>query len=206
MNDLKNITTGVELRKDALERVGDLINIDGPLLTLFHDRQTDALLVYDWMDNDHFFNRYIIYEVSPKNILSYIGKKITHMDLFNQAKNKVYFFADIDHRALSEYKIYRLESLPKEYSHTESNYFSEDYCSDTVNMIISVSRITALQNKSKDYKRSSNVSAMDLSEGGLIARIGLNLIESEQLKTTVADVRQTYSIPELEGMEILGGN
>lgn len=201
MKDLKDISIATGLNRESFERIGDLINIDGPLLSLFHDKLNGALLLYDWMDNDQYCNRYIIYQIAPKNILAFISKKITHIQLFSQAESGVYFYADIDRRKLSEYKIYRLKSLPEEYSATENNYFSEEYCTDTGDMLLRVSRIMASVKTNNNYKSSSNLSAFALSATGLLARI--NLIKGEHLKTDAADVRQTYNLPEVERMALL---
>jgi hypothetical protein len=202
MNDLKDINVGVSLDRQAFERVGDLINIEGPLLTLFQNKQSKDLLLYDWMDNDEHCNRYIIYKVAPKDILAYLSKKITHLQLFSKAENGVYFYADIDRRNLSEYKIYRLKSLPKEYTITENNYFSEEYCSDTEGLLLLASRTRAAEKSENSYE-SIAILESKLAERGLtVSRRGANTIYAESIKTKEAHVRQSYNIPSDEGLEV----
>jgi hypothetical protein len=202
MNDLKDINAGVSLDRQVFERVGDLINIDGPLLTLFQNKQSKDLMLYDWMDNDEHCNRYIIYKVSPKNILAYLSKKITHMQLFSMAENGVYFYADINRRKLSEYKIYRLKSLPKEYSATENNYFSEEYCNDTLGLLLFASRTRAAEESENSFE-SFAILETKLAERGLtVSRRGANTIYAESIKINQAHVQQAYRIPSDEGLEV----
>jgi hypothetical protein len=60
---------------NSLVRIGDLVNFEGPLLTLFEDVKNGHLYLFDWVDRFDAVNRWLIYQVYPKLLLAFIQKK-----------------------------------------------------------------------------------------------------------------------------------
>src|SRR5580700_5744214 len=145
MDDLISIRSNKILERTLFIRIGDLINIDGPLLTLFQDQRDTSFYLYDWMDTDNRVNRWIIYKVSPSDILKYIGGEITHLQLFKKAEKLIYHYTDIDPCNLLEYKIFELNFLPDRYSETSDNFFDEEYCPDVQKILLFVNRAQATE-------------------------------------------------------------
>jgi hypothetical protein len=151
MEDLSVIQSDIVLDRNLFIRIGDLLHIEGPLLTLFQDQKDARLYLYDWMDSDNRVNRWIVYGISPESVLDYVRKEITHMELFSRAENVAYYFADIDPCNLNDYKIKKLKSLPTNYSQTEDNFFDEEYSKDAEKILLFVSRLKATEENANFY-------------------------------------------------------
>ncbi len=63
-------------------RIADVMNYEGPLLTLFLNSKDDQLYLLDWFDVGDTYNRWLIYRTTPICIDKYISKKISTLDLF----------------------------------------------------------------------------------------------------------------------------
>ena len=68
--------------QSSLLRIVDVVNFEGPLLTLFQDITTNNLYLFDWVDRDTLFNRWIVYHCKPDTLNQFIKSKISHYDLF----------------------------------------------------------------------------------------------------------------------------
>jgi hypothetical protein len=75
--------------------VSDLIFFDGPLLSLFENKEGDLYLYY-WCDTNDTLNRWIILRVSIKSIKKYLSKKISLRDLILNPIDKFLYFVDMD--------------------------------------------------------------------------------------------------------------
>lgn len=141
MESLSNIIDEEVRLKEYLVRIGDLINIEGPLLSLFSDVRNENLYLYDWVDTDEISNRFVIYNIPPQVILDYLSKKITHQELFSHATDEQYLVADIRPSELSGYKIFWVKQLPEDYRDVEANFFDEQFCKDVEKIILFVTRV-----------------------------------------------------------------
>lgn len=108
-------------------RVGDLSYFEGPLLSLFEEFNSGHFYLFDWVDRDSKSNRWIIYRVSPKNILLFLNGKSSHLDLFESRSNETIYFTDINshNKSFSQYDSFELESFPKIYSPNNDNFFEK---------------------------------------------------------------------------------
>ncbi len=102
------------LLKNSLIRIGDLINMDGPMLVLFKNILNDDLYLFDWVDNDEVSNRWLIYKVDKSDLLSFIKTKKSYKNLFDRNNSTIYF-TDIDSNNFNQYKIYELRGIPETY-------------------------------------------------------------------------------------------
>lgn len=100
--------------RDSLIRIGDLINMDGPMLVLFKSRMSDELYLFDWVDNNDKSNRWLIYRVDKGDLLKFIKNKQSYKNLFEN-NNAIIYFADIDSSNFSDYGIYKLKEIPEAY-------------------------------------------------------------------------------------------
>jgi len=106
-------------------RVGDLSYFEGPLLSLFEELNSGRLYLFDWVDRDDKFNRWLIYRVSPKILLQFINCKISYLELFENRPDKEIYFTDIDSRnkLFSNYDSHEIEILPQNYCPNSDNFF-----------------------------------------------------------------------------------
>lgn len=109
--------------KNSLERIGDLINMDEPMLSLFKDNRSNDLYLFDWADADNKTNRWLVYKVN-KNILDdFISKKVSFKYVFDSARN--YFVTDIQGGQNPPFSIKQIEKLPTEYYPNTDLFFDE---------------------------------------------------------------------------------
>ena len=82
-----------ELPKDGLFKVGDLVNYEGPLMSLFSNNKGD-LYIYDWSDCDDDSHRWLVYQVTLNQLRNYLNGHLTHYQLI--MSNSVVFVVDLD--------------------------------------------------------------------------------------------------------------
>lgn len=225
MEPIETIDNGDILQKEYFSRIGDLINIEGPMLSLFEDRRNRRLFLYDWVDSDQNANRWLIYQVLPSDLFGYISKNVSHLDLFRRAVGGTYYYADIDNsKQIGDYEISNLKHVLEVYFPTEGQFFDEAFCSDTENILLFVSRAKA----TKQSGNNTPIWVSELTERGLSveiksevakdkrtleidrfeilnrpeAEIGLNIIYGQNINTKEAHARQAYSIPRREAVEV----
>lgn len=111
-------------------RIGDLLNFEGPLLSLFEELSSRHLYLFDWVDREDKSNRWLIYRVSANSLLQFINSKISHLELFQKRPVKEVYFADIDSRnkLFSCYNSFAIENLPQNYLPNNDNFFELSDC------------------------------------------------------------------------------
>jgi hypothetical protein len=137
-------------------RIGDLSHFEGPLLTLFEELNSGHLYLFDWVDRDERYNRWLIYRASPNHLLKFIRNKISHLELFEKRPEKSIYFTDIDagNKSFYNYGTFKIESLPKAYYPNSDNYFE---LSDGNNIDKIKTLIISSLSKQKSENEYSNV-------------------------------------------------
>lgn len=110
--------------KNRLERIGDLINFEGPLLSLFKDNKTDKIYLFDWIDDDELFNRWLIYNVDLDVMSRFIKKEISYNQMFDSVT--VFYVTDIERGKIPPFDINKLEKIPPEYFPSDFTFFDEE--------------------------------------------------------------------------------
>jgi hypothetical protein len=87
---------GEKLQKLPFELnwIADLISYEWPLVSIFTDKQKRPFL-YTWMDGSEKADRYLIAEITLRNLEGYLLKVVTYEELFKNAVNDEYFLFDI---------------------------------------------------------------------------------------------------------------
>ncbi len=116
-----------------LTNVGDLIFFDGPLMSLFTDKEKRHFYIFDWVHSNQQFNQWIAYEVSISHISKFTDGTLSHRDLMRQGLHNAFTLIDIDDN-LNYYKRSTLifEGLPTAYLPKENTYFLIKNCPDFV--------------------------------------------------------------------------
>lgn len=212
-------TKEIEL-KNSLIRVGDLINSEGPLLSLFLEVRNNELYIFDWIDSEDLINRWLIYKVEPKYLNYFLHRQISYKDLFNKISNNKFYIADISVNKISEFYIYKIKSLPADYIPTEDVYFGKDAAKNYTHIINIVNRI--LFKDSSESKLSINrFNKWELLGLGNelfpnLNQINITSIEKEislestnvlffaysTIIETQKNVRENNRLPEKEGLEL----
>jgi hypothetical protein len=85
----------------SLERVGDLMFYEGPLMSILKDNLGNAYL-QDWVDSDEKNNRWLIYQISLSQLNDYITNKTSHFSLVNNPTNDIVFVVDKNSKGIIE--------------------------------------------------------------------------------------------------------
>jgi hypothetical protein len=115
--------------QNLLIRVVDLVNIDGPLLTLYlhADKQ---LYLFDWVDRDTTANRWLIYRTNPLLLNQFVKGDISHLDLLLGDEPFV-LTTDIDKNLnWHNCKIVDKKDLPNRYLPTQDILFDKAHCAN----------------------------------------------------------------------------
>ena len=149
METLKGISFDLGHLKKYLVRIVDLINIEGPLLTLFENFKTKELFLFDWVDSDELSNRWLIYRCEPEMILLFVDNKISHRDLFLHDQTQCYK-VDIDvNLNWNNMETILKSDLPALYFPDRSIVFEECDCSDTEKLRLFIERTISLNKRRK---------------------------------------------------------
>lgn len=214
----------IELKK-CLVRVGDLINSDGPLLSLFLEVKSNELYIFDWIDSEDLINRWLIFKVDPKYLNYFLHREISYKELFNTIlNNNNFYIADISVIKISEFEIYRIKSLPSDYIPTELVYFEKDWAKN-YNDIIHILNQVLFKDRSEN-RSSINTSINSFNNWELLKlknelfsnlnQTSISSIEKEasleitnflyitsfEKIETQKNVRENNRLPEKEGMEL----
>ncbi len=112
-----------------LVRIGDLVNFEGPILTLFSDQERKSLYLYDWVDNDHYYNRWLIFQGEPRKILDFVNQRISHYELFATPVEPYYYSVDIDGNLnFTNYRKIMANQVPQSYYPDRQVFFAPSDC------------------------------------------------------------------------------
>ncbi len=107
---------------DGINKVSDLIELDGPLLSHYKDTRGNDILFY-WVDNNEECNRWLVWQVEEQDLLYYLCGSLPLAGLFPK-NNKFIYVVDIDNaiKYKSVVHIY-VTDLPENYKPEQTAYF-----------------------------------------------------------------------------------
>ena len=148
MEALKTYKNEESELKNHLRRIGDIINIDGPVLSLFQDKRDKELYLFDWVDSDDTTNRWLIYKISAVLLHQFLLQRISYKSMFDSINTRDFYYTDIINSEKVEYVIKKLEYFPKKYMPTKDAFFDKNDSSRLDEIFATVNNI--LVNKDKD--------------------------------------------------------
>ena len=77
-----------------LIKIGDLQYYDGSLMTLFENAKNQDIYLFDWVDGDTQFNRWLVYLVNPIDMIKYLDLTMTHFSLIKTSAE--IYIVDLD--------------------------------------------------------------------------------------------------------------
>lgn len=111
---------------DNLKKISDLVSFEGPVLSHFIDSSDNNILYY-WVDQNDKLNRWLVWFVSSTDILSYLSKEITLLELIKKANNSIYFLVDInDDIDVEKTVLLGFNDLPESYLPSNESYFLDN--------------------------------------------------------------------------------
>lgn len=145
MEDLKGKIVHKRLQKEHFTKIGDLLFFEGSLMTLFKDTKSKShLFLFDWADSDATYNRWLIYNIKPIDILNYLNLELTHLDLIK--KSNTLYFVDIDKNLnYHNYQKIDFSNIPNSYLPDENCLFDKTECPDLTKIEAQIDKMLVLQ-------------------------------------------------------------
>ncbi len=128
MENLKNeIPSNIDFQ-NLLVRIVDIVNFEGPILTLFENRENKHIYLLDWVDSDADFNRWLLYRTNATTLHKFINGLVSHYDLL-MANEPFCHAIDIDtHLNWNNQKKVQKKDLPQNYAPKKDVFFDEYDC------------------------------------------------------------------------------
>ncbi len=107
-----------------LIRVGDLINHDGPELSMFFDVRNNNLYLFYWVDYSNESNTWLIFQVPPSKLRAFIDRKISLKKLILDNPYQEYMVTEIKRGFYLEHTpIIPIEKLTSDHYPTADTFF-----------------------------------------------------------------------------------
>lgn len=169
------------------QKIGDLIYHEGPLLSLFIDKEnTDMYYLYKWADCDEISNRWLIIHLNSITLKSFFFKDISLRNLF--LNHPFVYVVNLDDNLFeTEIMICSTNNLPEEYLPKENSFFNEEKYSEfasTFKSIIAGNKIYEIL--SVILKEINNIKKSQSSTYSLL--------------TILLDLKKTQSITSLDSI------
>ena len=116
-----------------LEKIGDFLYHEGPLLSLFKDKQNpNHYYFYKWADCDERCNRWLIFPVTTEILRGFLFKEIPLRKII--LNNAYVFFIDLNNDLEAEqYLIASSSEIPNSYLPSENSFYKEECYTDFAN-------------------------------------------------------------------------
>lgn len=109
-----------------IEKVSDLIEFEGPILSHFKDKFGKDILFY-WVDVDDDFHRWLVFQVSEVQLYKYLSKRVSLRDVITNPLNDIFYSVEIGEQL--EYKnivqIFK-DDLNEKYIPKENSFLKSD--------------------------------------------------------------------------------
>lgn len=124
MDELKGYDIPFDIK--TLKHRADLIEQDGPLLSLYYNGKGDVYL-FDWLGCDDKANRWMILRVSVESLYQYLSKQITLLQVIGNPADNFVWVTDIDaHGEQIGTKALPVANVPADYFPDEDSWFEFD--------------------------------------------------------------------------------
>lgn len=110
--------------------IGDILNYEGPMLSLFVD-QNKCPYLFRWVKQDEDSHKWQIFKVLPGKLSAYFNHEISERELVLAAIDNEYLLVNIDPQLNYQHIHFLLqEQLPADYLPGKNAYFREEWCPD----------------------------------------------------------------------------
>jgi hypothetical protein len=108
-----------------LEKMGDFLYHEGPLLSLFKDKTNlNSYYFYKWTDSDDKYNRWLVFHVHAEQLRAFLFQEVSLKSLI--FKNTFAFLIDIDNDLnQKQCLIASVDNIPKSYLPTEHSFYKQ---------------------------------------------------------------------------------
>lgn len=112
-----------------LQKIGDLVHFQGPLLSLFKD-ENNRPYIYNWANSDKQYNRWLVFETSVKDLDAYLQGEKNLLAVIMNCKNDSVYIIDLDNDIqYHNVTILNKNEIPKDYLPNIDFYHEDEDCS-----------------------------------------------------------------------------
>ncbi len=110
-----------------LQRKGDLLYHDGPLLSHFINEENDKdHYLYKWTDMDDKYNRWMVFKITEADLLTFLQSNIKLLELIY--RNPFVFFVDLDNDLnINSLTLCRADKIPADYLPSQNSFYNEKH-------------------------------------------------------------------------------
>lgn len=127
---------GIAIRKLTikLEKMGDLLAYEGPILSHFISDNNEDFLFY-WVESDDTHNRWLVYKTNNYLLRNFLQAQMNHRDLLQSAVDGFVYVIDINDELDYEHIIITpIENIPLNYFPPKDSFYEslhyEDYAAN----------------------------------------------------------------------------
>lgn len=107
-----------------LNKRGDLISFEGPLLSYFFDENGKSYLL-NWVDSNEILNRWLLFETTQIDLFDYFTNKRSLRELIKHSEEIVYFI-DIDNEVqFNKILLTNKKDIPNDYLPDKDSYYED---------------------------------------------------------------------------------
>jgi hypothetical protein len=114
-----------------LEKIGDFLYHEGPLLSLYKDRNNqENYYFYKWTDCDGEHNRWLVFLVKKENLRRFLFEEITLKQLIIELNTYVFLIDINDDLEASQYLIVSTQDIPQSYLPKDTSFYKQENYSE----------------------------------------------------------------------------
>lgn len=167
MERLKTYRINTQLAPN-LVRIGDIVNYEGPLLTLFSNVANSKLYLFDWAEGEKHVNRWLVYNVAPEMLYLFLKKRISHQALFKNNPEESYYYFDTDgSHSFNDFQLIETE-IPKNYIPESDSFFEVEDCPSFSRIETLLMKLISTANLHNTYLPA--IEGLGTSRGSFVAK------------------------------------
>lgn len=119
---------GITIKKLAikLEKMGDLINYEGPILSHFISENNEDFLFF-WVESDERCNRWLVYKTNTASLIQFFNQQTNHQHLIRATVDGFVYLIDIDNDLVyKNITIVSVEQIPENYLPSAASYYDPE--------------------------------------------------------------------------------
>ena len=128
MEKLNGKVADIAILKNMLVRIVDIMNFDGPLLTLFLNIKNHKAYLFHWVDVDETNNRWLLYQCNASSLDKFLKSEISHLELLMSDERFCYVIDIDDDLNWNSPLIVEKTKLPINYLPKQNIFFDEVDC------------------------------------------------------------------------------
>jgi hypothetical protein len=129
-NIYKSFDFAPEISQDTVKRIANLSENNGPLLALYMNTKNGYLYLFDWVDSDDKYNRWVVYRTDKNLVKEFVYCQLSLNDIFLNCGRFCHVIDIDDNITWQQINVVPINSLPAIYIPSTKNFFDVYDCAD----------------------------------------------------------------------------